>query len=180
MKDKIKLDLQLFGEDPTPQPTEPQPEPQPDIDYVGEIDKLIKENQDLKANLEGSKKREKDWMDKALNRGPAPLKPEPVADINQLRNAVINKSTDITDLEYAKAALEFRDACIKQEGYDPFVATNSPEYQQGVDEARAKRVADCLQFCVDESKGNPDVFKGLLNSRIKEDQIQISNKRKFF
>lgn len=160
----------------TPQATpEPSQEPPSDgsVDYVAVITEMDSKLKDAENRLKASQEKEKQWMDKALNntREPEPVPAEVVVDVKELRESVLNGSSEMCNLDFAKKTLALREELMKKEGYDPFVPYSSKDYQPGIDEAKAQRVADALQTAIDASGDDPAVFQTKFSSLIADDLV---------
>lgn len=94
-------------------------------------------------------------------------KKEPV-DIDGLRKELFGGEKDLTNLEYAKKALELRDAIIERDGVDIFVGRGSKLTPTDEDYEAAQRVADGFQQCIDVAQGDSEIFTREL-MRITED-----------
>ena len=92
---------------------------------------------------------------------------EPV-DIDGLRRELFSGEKDLTNLEYAKKALELRDAIIERDGGDIFVGRGSKLTPTDEDYEAAQRVADGFQQCIDVAQGDSEIFTREL-MRITED-----------
>ena len=92
---------------------------------------------------------------------------EPV-DIDSLRKELFSGEKDLTNLEYAKKALELRDAIIERDGVDIFVGRGSKLTPTDEDYEAAQRVADGFQQCIDVAQGDSEIFTREL-MRITED-----------
>lgn len=153
----------------TEEEKKPQEQTGQEIDYVELLQKSEEARKKAEADLAKSRSNEKKWMDSALNSTP---KKDEQSDgkegqsMDDLRKIVFNTDGKYNDLEYTKAALELRKKSIKETGKDPFVPYTSKEYESGVDEAKAERIADVLQECVDAAGDNASVFKAMLTTRL--------------
>lgn len=74
----------------------------------------------------------------------------------------------MSNLEYVSKSLKYRDTAIKLGLQDPFVP-NSPLGPDDNDFQTAKKVADRLQEIVDQSNGNPLVFRNLFDELVRDD-----------
>lgn len=104
-------------------------------------------------------KAEKDKYLKALIEGSqvADEKKEPV-DIKQLRKDLFNPDNELSNLDYAKKALQLREAIIEEEGRDIFVGKGSKLTPSNEDYEAAQKVADVFQNCIDVADGNSEIF----------------------
>ena len=87
--------------------------------------------------------------------------------IEELRSKLFGtKRKDLTNLEFVENSLKLRDALMESGEMDPFVPVGSKIKPTDEDFAKAKKVAEVLQECVDYAEGNPDVFTDELKRRI--------------
>jgi hypothetical protein len=143
-------------------------------DLKEKLDKAVdpEEHAKLKADY-------KKLMDDYVNKRPVIEKQKkqtrPVAEIAlELKNI---QSGDISNREYIKKSLEYREAHIKEFGTDPW--TNfSPEGSEKATKD-TNRIAESLQILVDENDSPVD-FRIKMNSVLKDDQglLRKLNKRK--
>lgn len=92
---------------------------------------------------------------------------EPKESIEELRSKLFGtKRKDLTNLEFVDNSLKLRTALIESGEIDPFVPVGSKIKPTDEDFAKAKKVAEVLQECVDYAEGNPDVFTDELKRRI--------------
>jgi hypothetical protein len=87
--------------------------------------------------------------------------------IEELRSKLFGtKRKDLNNLDFVENALKLRNALMESGETDPFVPTGSKIQPTDEDFAKAKKVADTLQECVDYADGDPDVFTDELKRRI--------------
>lgn len=100
-------------------------------------------------------------LDAMINGGnielPQEPAPEPV-DIQKLRNKLFSTENDLNNLEYAKTALEFRNAMIDQKGIDPFLPMGAKISPTAEDVQGAEKLATALQSCIDYADGDSQLF----------------------
>lgn len=92
--------------------------------------------------------------------------PEPV-DLKKAAKAVT--SGNLPNLEYARRALAYRDACIEQGKGDPFLPIGEHAERASTDAGKADRVAELLRHCVeyaDEAGGDNEVFTNELTRHL--------------
>ena len=93
--------------------------------------------------------------------------PEQKESIEELRSKLFGtKRKDLNNLDFVENALKLRNALMESGRTDPFVPTGSKIKPTDEDFAKAKKVADTLQECVDYADGDPDVFTDELKRRI--------------
>lgn len=96
--------------------------------------------------------------------------------IDDLRNKLFGKDLDsLSNLDFAKSALELRKKVIESGGYDPFVPQGAKARATPEDYDAAQRVADVLQDCVDKCDGDSGAFTAYLMSRL--DDVPMPKKR---
>ena len=87
--------------------------------------------------------------------------------IEELRSKLFGtKRKDLNNLDFVENALKLRNALMVAGQTDPFVPNGSKIKPTDEDCAKAKKVADTLQECVDYADGDPDVFTDELKRRI--------------
>ena len=87
--------------------------------------------------------------------------------IEELRSKLFGtKRQDLNNLDFVENALKLRNALMEAGQTDPFVPNGSKIKPTDEDFAKAKKVADTLQECVDYADGDPDVFTDELKRRI--------------
>ena len=93
--------------------------------------------------------------------------PEQKESIEELRSKLFGtKRKDLNNLDFVENALKLRNALMEAGQTDPFVPNGSKIKPTDEDFAKAKKVADTLQECVDYADGDPDVFTDELKRRI--------------
>ena len=93
--------------------------------------------------------------------------PEQKESIEELRSKLFGtKRQDLNNLDFVENALKLRNALMEAGQTDPFVPNGSKIKPTDEDFAKAKKVADTLQECVDYADGDPDVFTDELKRRI--------------
>lgn len=96
--------------------------------------------------------------------------PETKVDIKALREELYGpKSADLSNLDFWKKTLDLRNACIEQEGYDPFLPHGAKIKPDDNDVERAEAVAKTVKECIDKSEGSSEVFTALLQQQIAND-----------
>ena len=93
----------------------------------------------------------------------------------ELRNKLFNEQH--TNVEYAKLALELRNAVIEEGGEDPFVPQGRKISATREDYELAEKVAQGLNHCIEYADGDSEVFTNELQ-RITKDTVIPSAKRK--
>lgn len=106
----------------------------------------------------------------------AEAQPKEPVDVDALRKDLFGR--ELSDLEYAKKALELRNELIEREGVDIFVGKGSKLTPDASDYEAAQRVADAFESCIEIADGDSEIFKREL-MRITDDiapQFKINPK----
>ena len=151
-------------------------------DYIEAIQNL-KDNTVSKEQYEKLRAENKKLLNAVLNDQKAE-KEEPVETVEQLQNDLRKIKSELanaqekgmSNLEFTSKALKYREKAMKLGLQDPFVP-NTPTGPEENDFRSAERVAEVLQKCVDESKGNPATFRNLFEQAVRDDS-KIPMKRK--
>lgn len=148
-------------------------------DYINAI-KELKKNSVSKEEYAKLQAENKSLVEALIDGGQVTVEQEQpeTPDIAELRQAMNEEG--LSNLEYTSRALALRDAVIEQQGpeADPFVGLPSKNYTPTADDyAKAQKVADILQDCVNKADGDPEVFNGYLNASIMEDSIRSPQKK---
>lgn len=153
-------------------------------DYLEAIQKL-KDNTVSKEQYEKLRAENKKLLNAVLNDQKADNKEEPVETVEQLQNDLRKIKSELanaqekgmSNLEFTSKALKYREKAMKLGLQDPFVP-NTPTGPEENDFRSAERVAEVLQKCVDEAKGNPATFRNLFEQAVRDDsKIPIKRKK---
>ena len=87
------------------------------------------------------------------------------------------KAENMSNLDFAQAILELREAILDEGGIDPFVPQGNKIYAEDSDFAAADKVAEALKSCIEYADGNSEVFTNEL-MRITVDTSPISTRAK--
>ena len=87
----------------------------------------------------------------------AEAQPKEPVDVDALRRDLFGR--ELSDLEYAKKALELRNELIEREGVDIFVGKGSKLTPDASDYEAAQRVADAFESCIEIADGDSEIFK---------------------
>ena len=143
-------------------------------DYIEAI-KQLKENSVSKEQYEKVKEDNKKLLNAVLNGQTVEQeqKKESVEELqNDLRTLKKNlanaQESGMSNLEYVDKALRYRDKALALGLMDPFVP-NSPLGPDDNDFQTAQKVADRLKEIVDQSEGNPAVFRNLFEQLVRDD-----------
>lgn len=89
-----------------------------------------------------------------------PVDKKPV-DLNELRKNLFSDSENKSNLDYARQALELRSAIMEKGGVDPFIPQGRKITATTADRYAAQRVADGLEYCIEQADGDPDAFMAM-------------------
>lgn len=103
----------------------------------------------------------------------AEAQPKEPVDVDALRADLFGK--DLSNLDFAKKALELRDAIIDEEGVDIFVGTGSKLTPTQEDYEAAQKVADVFQSCIEVADGDSEIFTREL-MRLTDDVAPLTSK----
>lgn len=125
-----------------------------------EYDKVLQENQEYAKtvkdlfNGEGSGQSQKE---------------EETVDCSKLKKDL--SSGNLSNLDYVKTALKLREEVMKEGKEDPFVPQGINIHATAEDVMAANRVAEALQYCVDNCEGDSGVFTAMLQSITNDTKI---------
>ena len=153
-------------------------------DYLEAI-QILKDTTVSKEQYEKLRAENKKLLNAVLNDQKADNKGEPVetveqlqTDLRTLKNELANaQEKGMSNLEFTSKALKYREKAMKLGLQDPFVP-NTPTGPEENDFRSAERVAEVLQKCVDEAKGNPATFRNLFEQAVRDDSKIPIKKRK--
>lgn len=149
---------------------------EPEYDVVAEVNK-IKESMVDKADYD-KLRAERDKYAKALVEGTKVDVNKQSASVEDLRKKLFNNDSELSNLDYVQTALELRQAILDNGGDDIFVGRGSKLTPDDNDYAKAKKVAEALQSCIDNADGNSEIFTREL-MRITEDvKLPRANNRR--
>lgn len=103
----------------------------------------------------------------------AEAQPKEPVNIDELRKSLFGE--ELNNLDYAKKALELRDAIIEKEGKDIFVGRGSKLTPTTEDYECAQHVADVFQQCIDVAEGDSEIFTREL-MRLTDDVAPMTTK----
>lgn len=144
---------------------------EPEYDVVAEVNK-IKETMVDKADYD-KLRAERDKYAKALVEGTKVDVNKQSASVDDLRKKLFSDNSELSNLDYVQTALELRQAILDNGGDDIFVGRGSKLTPDDNDYAKAKKVAEALQSCIDNAEGNSEIFTREL-MRITDD-VKIPN-----
>lgn len=125
-----------------------------------EYDKVLKENQEYAKTVKDLFTGEGNGQSQ---------KQEETVDCSKLKKEL--SSGTLNNLDYVKTALKLREEVIKQGKEDPFVPQGINIHATAEDIVAAERVADALQYCVDNCEGDSGVFTAMLQSITNDTKI---------
>lgn len=178
MKKKLKhlLNLQLFA---SPDDAEiQQEEPNPADRYVQEVHKM-RETMVPKEDYEKLKKENETLIAAVIEGEPLPDGQSGEEDegptASSLRSELYGADAhELTNLAYIQKTLQLRDIIMEEGGSDPFLPKIHGESPSSDDFDKANETARFLQSCVDDANGEPEVFNGLLQSRLTDSASLLS------
>ena len=137
-------------------------------DYIDQIKKL-KESSVSRDDYNKLRADNKKIIDALANGSKLDGKVEPkidaVENINNLRKKLFSKGNDLNNLEYCQAAVELRDALIKNGERDPFLPFGHNVIATDSDIETANRVATVMRECIDYADGDSDIFTNEIQRR---------------
>ena len=177
---KFKLYIQFFAEG-EPQGDQVPPETQQDVDLAEKFLELKKNTVPREEYLK-LKHQMATLMD-GLQTGDEPEEPEDpgskpeykTREPKVIAEEFLGKDRSLTNLSYVEHALELRKSVMERGGRDPFLP-NDPNFAiQESDIEAAEFTATALQALVDKAAGDPNVFRGLLETTLKDGGVRMRN-----
>lgn len=147
-------------------------------EYIEQL-KTLKENTVPKSEYEAIRKANKQLLESVFdgtykngkngdggNHDEAKTKVDNTARIKELRNELYGRNPveNISDRAYVEKILELRSRIMQDGGEDPMVPRGPKYTPTNADVEAAQRLADGLQYCLDQSKGDDAAFKVALMS----------------
>lgn len=132
-----------------------EPGTEDDINYANVIEEL-KKNSVSREEFNKVKKENKQLLDALVNNKQIKTGPETPVDRMEIIKKL--KGGNLSNLEYAKAALELRKSCIDSGERDPFLPHGHNIGIDPEDEEKAQRVANAFEYCIDYADGDSEVF----------------------
>lgn len=135
-----------------------QQETDTSVDYISAINEM-KKNSVSKEAYNSLREENRKLINSLVNSSPLEEKKsaKPVYDITELRNKLFGEKT-LSNLEYAKTALDLRNALIENGEDDPFLPKCEKLSWDENDINKANKVAEALQKCIDYAEGDNEVF----------------------
>ena len=168
----IKLNIQLFAEDPDKDPQE-----QVYLDQIADLKKQMDENMISKEDYDKLLKEHKKLLNDYVNRRPAPkVEDKETRKASEVAKELIKiKNRDITNRDYIAKTLEYREAHLKEFGTDPFTDFGQNGPQKPTDDTNM--VASTLKTLLEENPSPVD-FRIKLNSVLQDDPQLMAKLRK--
>lgn len=156
-----------------------KPEEQSNLELAKALNDL-KKNSVSKADYEKLERENRELIDQVINGGGASENaqrtPTKEVDIDKLRTELYGpKGQQLSNLEVIDKTLQLREAVIARDGIDPFLPIGANIKPTDFDKERAQAVADTLSECVKEANGDSGVFTALLQSKMANDSILLTN-----
>lgn len=138
----------------------------------------MKQNTVSKEAYEKLKEENKQLLDSLINGKQVTVEEskQPV-DVSLLRKRLMDVDNPLSNLEYAKTAVELRDALIDSGEDDPFVPLGHNISPTDEDRAKAEKVATVLKECIEYADGDSELFTNELQRRM-IDSMPIRTKRR--
>lgn len=147
-----------------------------DANYIDTITEL-KKNSVKKSDYDKLLEENKKLLDTLVNGDNAKEDaPEVVMSDEDLKK-LINKTTrDTTNLDYITTMLAIRKEMIAKGLEDPMAPKVVNHTNDERDYAKAQRVADFLQECIDNSNGDNETFKALFQAGLQDPKLPTKKK----
>ena len=146
------------------------------LDYIETI-KQLKETTVPKTELEKLQAENKKLLSTLLEGGEleaAATTPQKRTS-DEIRKELFGDDATISNLEFAKKAIELREAILDEGGIDPFVPQGNNIVAEDSDFAAAEKVAEALKSCIEYANGDSEVFTNEL-MRITVDTSPVSTR----
>lgn len=134
----------------------------------------IKALQDLKQNTVSKeeyaklKDENKKLVDALVSGQQIDLPQEEVIDKEALRKELYSEECNLTNRDYWEKTMKLRKAIIDDGEPDPFLPNGINISPSQLDFDSANQLADWVNYCLQETKDNPDVFTSLFLSKFKD------------
>lgn len=127
----------------------------------------MKQNSVSKEAYNKLKEENKQLLDSLINGKQVTIEQtkQPV-DVSLLRKKLSDIDNPMSNLEYAKTAVELRDALIDQGEMDPFLPIGHQITPTDEDIIKADKVATVLKECIDYADGDSELFTNELQRRM--------------
>lgn len=140
---------------PDDQNKELEQEQEQDTNYI-EIINDMKKNMVSREEFSKVKKENKQLLDALINNKQIGNQEKPAANKAEIIKNLT--SGNLSNLDYARNALELRKACMDAGERDPFLPCGHNITPTAEDEAAAERVADAFAHCIEYADGDSGVF----------------------
>lgn len=125
-------------------------------DYLAAIQEL-KQNSVNRSEYDKLKAENKKLINAVVNGQTIDVNPEPkYRPLNEIRDELFNH--EHSNLDYVKLALEWRNTLIAKGMADPFLPRGSQVAPTADDAAKAEKVAQVYQECIDYADGDSKLF----------------------
>lgn len=136
-----------------------------DLDLLAEY-KNLKENTVSKEEYNKQVEKNKLLMRQIINGGGTKGESEEAVDLKEIREKLFKNPEDMSDLDFWKNTITLRKERLKNEGVDIFLPKGKKTRYSNADKESANHVAEVIEQLIEDSEGNPQVFKALLNNAI--------------
>lgn len=148
--------------------------------YIEAI-KEMKQNSVSKEAYYKLKEENKQLLDSLINGNQVDIKqikPEITDEyVNGLRKKLFDTDDSLSNLEYAKTAVELRDALLEKGEIDPFLPVGHNITPTDEDYVKADRVGQVLKECIEYADGDSELFTNELMRRT-NDSMPLRNAAK--
>lgn len=126
------------------------------VDYLAAI-KELKQNTVDRSEYDKLKAENKRLINEVVNGQVVDVEAKPQhRDVNEIRDELFNN--EHSNLDYVKLALELRGALMAEGKPDPFLPMGAQIAPTPEDEAKAEKVAQVYQECIDYADGDSKLF----------------------
>ncbi|MBO7735395.1 MAG: hypothetical protein J6S67_22715 [Methanobrevibacter sp.] len=126
------------------------------VDYLAAI-KELKQNTVDRSEYDKLKAENKRLINEVVNGQVVDVEAKPEhRDVNEIRDELFNN--EHSNLDYVKLALELRSALMAEGKPDPFLPMGAQIAPTPEDEAKAEKVAQVYQECIDYADGDSKLF----------------------
>ena len=136
-------------------------------DYIEALNEL-KSSTVSKDQYEKLRTENKKLLSALVNGEQIDLPKEEKVSVEDLRKTLFNKDNQLSNLEYIENALKLRTALIESGERDPFLPFGEKVTVNADAIEKANRVAEGLQYCVDQAEGDSMLFTSYLQKITKD------------
>ena len=127
--------------------------------------KEMKQNSVSKEAYQKLKDENRQLLDSLINGSQIDIQQMTDEYVNGLRKKLFNPDEGLSNLEYAKTAIELRDALLEKGEIDPFLPVGHNITPTDEDYVKADRVGQVLKECIDYANGDSELFTNELMRR---------------